>query len=63
MNWPGLFGRGDAVGPERIRLACTRSALSADRLRANTDSVMRGKGTPRSRALWLVHLPVPFCPA
>ena len=31
--------------------------------RAKTASAMVGAATPRSRADWLVHLPVPFWPA
>src|SRR5690606_42154541 len=44
-------------------LAATRSSFSADRQRANTDSAISVRGTPKSRATVPVHLPVPFCPA
>ena len=52
-----------ALGPANTLLAATRSSLREDRPRANTDSVIRVSGTPRSSALWPVHLPVPFCAA
>src|SRR6218665_61883 len=50
-------------GPERTRLAATRSSLSEDRLRASSAPAMDGTDTPRSSATCTVHLPVPFCPA
>src|SRR5581483_1572398 len=51
------------VGPFRIFEAATRSSFTAERQRANTASAMVGAGTPMSRALVEVHLPVPFWPA
>ena len=50
-------------GPFRIFEAATRSSLIAERQRAKTASAMVGAGTPMSRALVEVHLPVPFWPA
>ena len=52
-----------AVGPLRILAALTRSSLRADMHRAKTASAMELAGMPMSRALVLVHLPVPFWPA
>jgi hypothetical protein len=40
--------------------AATRSSLIAEMQRANTASATVGAATPKSKALWLVHLPVPF---
>src|ERR1017187_3850312 len=51
------------LGPLRIFEAATRSSLIALKQRANTDSAIVGAGTPMSRALTEVHLPVPFWPA
>ena len=40
-----------------------RSSTKEDTQRANTASLTRVSGTPRSAAFMLVHLPVPFWPA
>ena len=52
-----------ADGPLSTLLARTRASFSADRQRAYTASVTSVLGTPRSRASWLIHLPVPLAPA
>ncbi|MMZ64371.1 hypothetical protein D1872_266960 [compost metagenome] len=54
---------GFLAGPLSTLLAATRSSFMADKKREKTDSVIMDNGTPRSSALWLVHLPVPFWPA
>jgi len=51
------------VEPFNILLAAARSLFMAEIHRANTASVIVGVEIPRSSALWLVHFPVPFCPA
>src|SRR5579871_2635545 len=51
------------VGPLRTLLAATRSSFMDEIMRASTAEVMVWVGAPRSSAFWLVHLPVPFCPA
>src|ERR1017187_5475072 len=50
-------------GPLSILDAATRSSLIAEMQRAKTASAIVGAGTPMSRALVDVHLPVPFWPA
>src|SRR5699024_12430369 len=49
-------------GPYKTLLAFVLSSFKYEIQRANTDSVINGKGTPNSRALMFVHLPVPFLP-
>ena len=41
-------------------LAAKRWSLNEDTQRANTDSVIKVNGIPKSKALIPVHLPVPF---
>src|SRR5699024_353847 len=53
----------DCSGPYKTLLAFVLSSFKYEIQRANTDSVINGKGTPNSSALMLVHLPVPFLPA
>ena len=50
-------------GPTKILLAATRSSFSAEIHLAKTASAIVIVGMPRSKALSLVHFPVPFCPA
>lgn len=50
------------MGPARPREA-SRSAAWPEMERAKTASAMPDTGTPRSRAIWTVQRPVPFCSA
>src|ERR1035438_4013608 len=50
-------------GPLSILDAATRSSLIAEMQRAKTASAIVGAGTPMSRAVVDVHLPVPFSPS
>ena len=42
-------------------LAAARSVSRMERFRAVTAASIVGTGTPRSIALWEVHMPVPSC--
>ncbi len=56
-NLAVLDGAGNTVW------AWARCPRAPEIILAITASTMVGAETPRSKATWLVHFPVPFCPA
>ena len=61
-SWPDRVDS-EVPGARPAARTAARAAAAEETARAKVASAMAGTATPSSRAVCVVHTPVPFCPA